>query len=242
MEPTAVSAKKTGPKTIEVLMSESVGNINSTGIDFTLSGLHDSVVSSLIATNGTNTIYLTTRNLIDPINDTPTITLNYGNQAAVSIGTWITDAIDSTRYANSGAAQSAEWLLSGHGNRLLNFTSLVVTYPTDFSTDTERYPPHIHDEISVSINSNNVYDLKISDGITSDILAHVGDTVSVTVSIGDDDYLNQISRATLITNYDDRPSDMNEYYSTNHDDLGKTGLSIYEWNQKTFDQSYDYDG
>jgi len=127
MEPTAVSAKKTGPKKIEILMSESVGNINSTGIDFTLSGLRDSVVSSLIATNGTNTIYLTTRNLIDPINDTPAITLNYGNQADVSIGTWITDAIDSTRYANSGAAQSAEWLLSGHGNRLLNFTSLVVS-------------------------------------------------------------------------------------------------------------------
>ena len=79
MEPTAVSAKKTGPKKIEVLMSETVGNINSTGIDFTLSGLHDSVVSSLIATNGTNTIYLTTRNLIDPINDTPAITLSYNS-------------------------------------------------------------------------------------------------------------------------------------------------------------------
>ena len=49
--------KKLVQKTIEVLMSESVGNINSTGIDFTLSGLHDSVVSSLIATNG-NQYYL----------------------------------------------------------------------------------------------------------------------------------------------------------------------------------------
>ena len=81
MSPTAVSAEKTGPKKIAVLMSEPVGNINSTGIDFTLSGLHDSVVSSLIASNGTNTIYLTTRNLIDPINDTPTITLSYNSDA-----------------------------------------------------------------------------------------------------------------------------------------------------------------
>ena len=245
MEPTAVSAKKTGPKKIAVLMSEPVGNINSTGIEFTLSGLHDSVVSSLIATNGTNTIYLTTRNLIDPINETPTITLSYNSDADgdnVGIDRWITDAIDSTRYASSGAPQSAEWILAGHGNRLLNFTSLVVTYPTDFSPDAEYYPPHIHDEVSVSINSDELYDLKIHDNITSNILAYVGDTISVTVSIGDDYYLSGISRATLITNYDHEPSDMNEYYSPNHDELGQTGLSVYEWNQNTFDQKYDYAG
>ena len=243
--PSVVSAKKTGPKQIEVLMSETVGNINSTGIDFTLTGLHDSVVSSLIANNGTNTIYLTTRNLIDPITDTPTITLSYNSDAdgdGHGIDKWITDAIDSTRYTNSGAAQSAEWVLSGHGNRLLNFTSLVVAYPTDFSPDAEYYPPHIHDEVSVSINSDELYDLKIHDNITSNILAYAGDTISVTVSIGDDYYLSGISRATLITNYDHEPSDMNQYYSTNHDELGQTGLSVYEWNQNTFDQKYDYAG
>jgi len=85
--PTAVSAEKIGPKKIAVLMSEPVGNINSTGVDFTLSGTIDSVVGSLIASNGTNTIYLTTRNLIDPINDTPTITLSY-NPGLASAGRW----------------------------------------------------------------------------------------------------------------------------------------------------------
>ena len=84
------------------------------------------------------------------------------------------------------APQSAEWVLAGHGNRLLNFTSLVVTYPTDFSPDAQYHPPHIHDEVSVSINSDELYDLKIHDNITSNILAYVGDTISVTVSIGDD--------------------------------------------------------
>jgi hypothetical protein len=245
ISPSVVSAKKTGPKKIEVLMSEPVGNINSTGIDFTLYGLHHSVVSSLIATNGTQTIYLTTQNLIDPINDTPVITLSYNSDADgdnVGIDHWITDAIDSTRYTNSGVAQSAEWLSSGHGNRLLNFTGLTVTYPADFVSDTQRYPPHIHDEVTVSVNSDKLYDLKIHDEITSNILAYVGDTISVTVSVGDDTFLNQISKAILITNYDNRPSDMNEYYSTNSDEMGQTGLSIYEWNQNIFDQNYDYAG
>ena len=137
---------------------------------------------------------------------------------------------------------TAEWALSGHGNRLLNFTSLVVTYPTDFSPDAQYYPPHIHDEVSVSINSDELYDLKIHDNITSNILAYVGDTISVTVSIGDDYYLSGISRATLITNYAHEPSGMNNYFRTNHDELGQTGLSVYEWNQNTFDQKYDYAG
>ena len=119
MSPTVVSAEKTGPKKIAVLMSEPVGNINSTEIEFTLFGLHDSVVGSLYAPNGTNTIYLTTRNLIDPINDTPAITLSYNSDAdgdEHGIDKWITDAIDSTQYTNSGVLDTAEWALSGHGN------------------------------------------------------------------------------------------------------------------------------
>jgi len=127
--------------------------------------------------------------------------------------------------------------------------NVVVSTPTSGSTFTilainndVPFPPHLHDEVSISINSDVVYDLKIHDDVISNILAHVGDTISVTVSVGDDTFLDQISKATLITNYDHRPSDMNQYYSTNHDEMGKTGLSVYEWNQNTFDQNYDYAG
>jgi len=238
MGPEIVSAKKTGPKKIEVLMSETVVNINSTGVDFTLYGLHDSVVSSVIASNSTSIIYLTTQNIINPINSTPSITLSY--TTTTSSSEWITDGLNTERYGSYGALSSATDYL--YGNRLLNFTGLSVAYPTDFTTDTQRYAPHIHDEVSVSVNSDKKYDLKIHDDITSNILARVGDTISVTVSIGDDTYLDQISKAILITNYAHRPSDMNQYYSTNHDEMGQTGLSVYEWNQNTFDQNYDYAG
>jgi hypothetical protein len=238
MIPIAVSSEKIGPKKIKIVMSEPVGNINSTGGDFILYGLKDSVVSSIIPSNGTNTIHIITQNLIDPINSTPAITLSYSNKG--SVGTWITDAINSDAYVqNAGATNGA---VAGHGNRLANFTGLSVFYPTDFSTDTERFPPHIHDEVSVSVNSDKVYDLKIQDKNTPNILAQVGDTVSVTISIGDDTFLNQISKSILITNYDNRPSDMNQYYSTNHNEMGQTGLSVYEWNQNTLDQNYDYAG
>ena len=127
--------------------------------------------------------------------------------------------------------------------------NVVVSTPTSGSTFTivaitndASFTPHLHDEVSVSVNSDDVYDLKIHDDIISNILAHVGDTISVTVSIGNDTFLDQISKATLITNYNPRPSDMNKYYSTNHDAMGQTGLSVYEWNQNTFDQNYDYAG
>ena len=231
MSPEVVSAIKTGPKKIQILMSESVVNINSTGLDFTLSGSHHPIVSDVIASNVTSIIYLSTQNLIEPINIKPAITLSYATTTASS--DWVTDGINSEKYTPGGHY---------HGNRLLNFTGLSVTYPTDFTTDTQRFPPHIHDEVSVVINSNEVYNLKIHDDVTSNILARVGDTVSVTVSIGDDTFLYQISKAILITNYDREPSDMNKYYSTNHDKMGQTGLSVYEWNHNNFDQNYDYSG
>ena len=62
------------------------------------------------------------------------------------------------------------------------------------------------------------------------------------MSIGDDYHLSGISSATLITNYAHEPSGMNNYFRTNHDELGQTGLSVYDWNQNTFDLKYDYAG
>ena len=132
---------------------------------------------------------------------------------------------------------------------LIAFAALLVSgsglmiqdaYAASMGSNLTKYPPHLHDEITISVNSDKLYDLKIHDNITSNILTHVGDTISVTVSIGDDYYLSGISRATLITNYAHEPSGMNNYFRTNHDELGQTGLSVYEWNQNTFDQKYSY--
>ena len=228
--PTPVSAKKTGQKTIEVTMSEPSLMYNATGPSFSLSGTTDSVVGSIIGPNATNILYLTTRNIIDPYVGQQ-IKLSYNTAGGGATGTihWITDAVNSAQY---GSNQQSE---IGHGNQMINFTELVVATTAESVTDTVHYIPHIHDEIMISVNSGPPINLNIHDGIISNILLNVGDTVDITVSVGDDDVVENISQVGLITNYDKRPSSMNEYYSTNFDDYNQVGLSVYEWYPRQLD-------
>ena len=76
--------------------------------------------------NSTSVIYV---NLQNPVTAGDVLTIAYNPglaSAGVGVEHWITDAIDSTRYASSGDAQSTEWVLAGHGNRLANFHSISV--------------------------------------------------------------------------------------------------------------------
>jgi len=104
------------------------------------------------------------------------------------------------------------------------------------------FPPHIHDEIKISINSEEPIVVYLKDNEIKNIEAHVGDTVNVTVSVGDDKDLNSINDVKLVTNYANKPSDMNRYFTTNYDDYGQVGLSVYEWYQTRDDVTYDYSG
>ena len=103
-----------------------------------------------------------------------------------------------------------------------------------------KYKPHIHDEIKVSINSNEISNIEIKNNQITNILANVGDKVDITISIGDDKSLDNISEVKIITNYAKKPSDMNNYFGTNFNDYNQVGLSIYEWKQTKDDITYDY--
>ena len=242
MSPSAVSAEKIGPKKIAVLMSEPVVNINSTGIEFTLSGLHDSVVSSLIASNGTNTIYLTTRNLIDPINETPTITLSYNSDADgdnVGIDRWITDAIDSTRYASSGAPQSAEWVAAGHGNRLANFTAISITNWLEigmYGATDSCYDCSAPTVAAVQVSLDGSTPVTVTNDNPVQINAGTGDTVSVIVTVADNVGADTMTFAGLYTNFGDAPDNL--YYANNFDSFKSMSTSYYEWNARSDDTAF----
>ena len=69
--------------------------------------------------------------------------------------------------------------------------------------------------------------------------ANIGDTIKITISVGDDEIVEKISPITLVTNFAKKPSDMNNYFGTNTLN-GQTGLSVYELNQNETDQNYSY--
>ncbi len=108
------------------------------------------------------------------------------------------------------------------------------------SHETNAIPPHIHDEIKISINSEEPIVVYVKDNEIKNIETHVGDTVDVTVSIGDDQVLNSINDVKFVTNYANKPSDMNKYFTTNYDDYGQVGLSVYEWYHTRDDLTYSY--
>ena len=128
---------------------------------------------------------------------------------------------------------------------LLVFASGLMAqdaYAATTGSNLTKYPPHLHDEIKIEINSETPIIVHISDMAIENIKLNIGDTIYVTVSIGDDTYLWNIGESKFITNYAREPSDMNNYFKTNYDDYNQVGLSVYEWYQNRDDIKYDYDG
>ena len=242
VSPSVVSAKKTGQKSIEVTMNESVGNQNVTGSHFTLYGTLDSVVSNIVANNGTTKLLLTTKNII---NDFDTVTLGFGAGSAY----FLTDATNSPYHGDGDDGADAG--VAHHfgndgktelGNRLMNFTGLIVTIPNESTDNAPRIPPHLHDEVLISVNSDEQFMIKIHEGNVPNIQIFPDDVIDITISIGDDHRVEEISQIKLITNYDDRPSGMNDYFATNFDKFQNVGLSVYEWYGSGDDLMYDYNG
>ena len=104
------------------------------------------------------------------------------------------------------------------------------------------YAPHIHDEVTVSINSNEEFNLNLKDKEIPKITSRVGDTVDITISVGDDKKLDQISQIKFMTNFAKKPSGINNYFENNYNDYHQVSLSVYEWNQHKDDVKYDYGG
>ena len=107
--------------------------------------------------------------------------------------------------------------------------------------DNERWSPHIHNEIKVSINSEKPIVIRVSDNEIRNIQTNVGDKIDVTISLGDDKDLSNIVESKFITNYAKKPSGINTYFATNYDDYNQVGLSIYDWYQNKEDLTYSYE-
>ena len=132
MVPSVVSAEivKSNDKQVRVLMSEGIVNVNGTVAHFNFTtggGGNDAKIDNIVAGNGSSYLYI---NLKSPADISDVLTLQFTTGDAVFglnvINSWITDAIDSTKYTTNGAAGTAGHIASGHGNKLGNFTVSVT--------------------------------------------------------------------------------------------------------------------
>ena len=77
---------------------------------------------------------------------------------------------------------------------------------------------------------------------TLHITANIGDKVTILLNVTDNKSVDDFRFAGLYTNYQEKPSNMKTFYANNYDNLRQVSTSFYEWNVRSDDVPYDYDG
>ena len=145
-------------------------------------------------------------------------------------------------YGSGNASVVMSVAVDAAGNAITATPTSGATFVVDNdSLFLYQYPPHIHDEVLVVLNSENKFILDMQNNTVRNISANVGDKIGITISVGDDKVIEGIGQVKLVTNFAKKPSDMNNYFATNFDQFGKMGLSVYEWYPNKSHIKYDYD-
>jgi hypothetical protein len=238
MVPTAVSAEvlKSNPKQVRITMSETIANVNSTFAEFTMTtfgGGNAAVPATFSANNGTIYLYV---NLQNPVTAGDVLTIAYNSDTdgdAHGADRWITDGIDSTQYTTSGGVQSAEWYLSGHGNRLANFTAISITnwIPVGFDGSSGCYDCSAPIVTDVQVSLDGSTPVTVTNDNVVQINAGNGDTVSIMVTVADNTGADTLTFAGLYTNFGDTPDNL--FYANNFDSFKQMSTSYYEWNARS---------
>ncbi len=125
---------------------------------------------------------------------------------------------------------------------------IVFTGTVTASSDTEKNnssdcydckPPTLQ-ESHITILTNDYVVATGDDPLH--ITANVGDKVTILLNVTDNKFVDTIPFAALYTNYQEKPSDMSAFYANNFDKWKHVSTSFYEWNVRSDDVPYDYDG
>ena len=139
----------------------------------------------------------------------------------------------------------------GNQNDFVNEYDLYIAFDidsiapsaADVSTSTsgcyDCIPPKLQ-QAQIQISSNEK--IITTDDELLHITANVGDKVTVILNVTDNKSVDTIPFAALYTNYQEKPSDMSAFYANNFDNLKQISTSFYEWNVRSDDVPYDYDG
>ena len=118
--------------------------------------------------------------------------------------------------------------------------NVPVTETTTTSSDCYDCKPPVLQSSHITILTND-YVVATGDDLIH-ITANVGDKVTILLNITDNKFVDTIPFAALYTNYQDKPDSMNTYYANNYNNLKQVSTSFYEWNVRSDDVAYDYDG
>ena len=128
---------------------------------------------------------------------------------------------------------------SGVGNKLGNFTSLLIKNNYDTTVDNCfdcSAPTMSAIELSVDSSSSPI---QISDDDSVTVGAEIGDTITIFLTLDDNKGAATIPFVGMYTNFEDGANFGNWFYTNNIDGLNQMSTSYYEWNIRSDDVSFD---
>jgi hypothetical protein len=212
--PTVVSAATTSSNTIAITFSEDIVDTASDLTDYTINGVTGGSDISAKSVSGA-VLTLTT------------------NGYSILYGQTVTVTFD-------GEANELED--TGTLNDTADFSNQAVTNNVAYVANGDCYdciPPTLQESHITILNNHYVI---ATDDEPISITASVGDEISIVLKITDNISVQSIPSAALYTNFEQKPSDMSAYYANNFDNLKQVSTSFYEWNVRSDDVTYDYDG
>jgi hypothetical protein len=143
--------------------------------------------------------------------------------------------VDSDTYALAYAGDSTDGFIS-----TFTIDTFVATPTKKSSSDCYDCKPPVLQSSHITILTND-YVMATGDDPLH-ITANVGDKVTILLNVTDNKFVDTIPFAALYTNYQEKPSDMSAFYANNFDKWKHVSTSFYEWNVRSDDVPYDYDG
>ena len=107
------------------------------------------------------------------------------------------------------------------------------------SADEKIIPPTLDDSVIFSDGTDDLT-IDISQNIQTNIVSTVGTPITFTFTLTDDYGADDIVNVKFLTDYGDKPDDMNQFYANNFNIHNEISRAFYEWNANTDDVPFVY--
>ena len=118
---------------------------------------------------------------------------------------------------------SAQFMLSGTGG----------------GDDAKVIPPTLDDSVIFSDGTDDLT-IDVSQNVITNITSSVGTPITFTFTLTDDYGADDIVNVKFLTDYGDKPDDMNQFYANNFNINNDISRAFYEWNANTDDVPFVY--
>lgn len=105
--------------------------------------------------------------------------------------------------------------------------------------DAKVIPPTLGDSVIFSDGADDLT-IDVSQNVITNITSSVGTPITFTFTLTDDYGADDIVNVKFLTDYGDKPDDMNQFYANNFNINNDISRAFYEWNAYTDDVSFIY--